>query len=187
MGHSAGAVHAATLILHPTLIPVDSDLRHRIKGVVLASGPYHYWSGLGIFEAYYGSEEIAKMNTPLSLLLQSFDRLPKEKLPKLLLVAAQYEPEWIMDMGVDYRRVLEWHLEEPVLMDIPEVHNHISLNVALSSGEGEEWGVRTADWMKSVVQGVRFSFQSSEPASVLRSQSKSDLTGCIEVSYRGRC
>jgi pimeloyl-ACP methyl ester carboxylesterase len=156
MGHSAGAVHAATLILHPTLIPVDSDLRNRIKGVVLASGPYHYprETESNVFEAHWGTEENARENSAVSLLIKSFDRLPKEKLPQILLVDAQFEPKWIMKTGIDYHQLLEWHMGEPVLLDVVKDHNHISLNCALSSGEGEEWGLRTANWIKSVVRGV---------------------------------
>jgi hypothetical protein len=138
------------------LIPVDSDLRVKIKGIVLASGPYHYSGATDpmIFEEHWGSEENARENSAVSLLVNSFRRLPKEKLPKILIVVAQFEPEWLMNSGIEYRRLFEWHLGDPVEINVVKGHNHSSLNHALSSGEGEEWGVQTADWIKDAVRGV---------------------------------
>ncbi|KAF7761429.1 CAZyme family CE10 [Agaricus bisporus var. burnettii] len=155
-GHSAGAVHAATSILHPTLIPLESDLRKKIKGVVLMSGPFHFppITEIQVFEAYYGTEKNAREKSPLSLLLKWIDTKPKESLPKILLIEAQYEPEWIFDMGVDYQKVLEWHLGEAVPMVIGKGHNHISLICSPSSGEGEEWGVETVEWIWKNLKGV---------------------------------
>ncbi|KXN80685.1 Lipase 2 [Leucoagaricus sp. SymC.cos] len=155
MGHSAGAVHVATLVFHATLIPVESDLREKIKGIALVSGPFKYFQDTrdGVFEAHWGSAESARENSAISLLIKSFENLPKAKLPKILLVEAEFEPKWIMEMGLDYWRLLEWHLGEPVRMDVVKDHNHISLNCALSSGEGEEWGIRVAEWMKDVFSG----------------------------------
>jgi hypothetical protein len=158
-GHSAGAVHAATLILHPTLIPLESDLRRKIKGVVLMSGPYHFPSDMDqhLFKQYYTTEKNAREHSPLSLLLDWFETKPKESLPKFLLVEAQYEPEWIFNMGIDYQRALEWHLGEAVPMIVGKGHNHISLHCSLSSGEGEEWGVETVEWMWKTLK-VRSTF-----------------------------
>lgn len=152
-GHSAGASHATTLIFHPTLLPLDSDLRRKIKGVILMSGPYHYIPGVGEadrFSAYWGSEERAKENSSFSLLLSSLDTFPVTKLPKFLLVEAEHEPKWIFDVGIDFRHLLEWHLGEPIEMVVAEGHNHISLVCSLSSGEGEEWGIQTASWVRKL-------------------------------------
>ncbi|KAF5351143.1 hypothetical protein D9756_008258 [Leucocoprinus leucothites] len=186
MGHSAGAVHVATSIFHPNLIPLDSDLRRRIKGIVLVSGPYHYSSkaGDGVFEAHWGSEENARENSAVSLLIRSIDWLPKERLPEILLVVAQFEPEWIMNMGLDYWRLLEWHLGKPVRLDVVKDHNHVSLNCALSSGEGEEWGMRAANWIRSVVHGNVHSAPETETLAGVEKTDTQECPGCQKREIR---
>ncbi len=119
------------------------------------SGPFRYVSSSGENDrssAYWGTQDKAKEYSALSITLSSLDIIPKEKLPKFLLVEAEGEPEWIFDAGVDYRRLLEWHLNEPVEMVVGKGHNHISLFCCLSSGEGEEWGVQVADWVWKVLR-----------------------------------
>lgn len=155
-GHSAGAVHVITLIFHPTILPPDSDLRAKIKAVVPMSGPFRFLSSSGEsdrFSAYWGTEEKAREHSALPLTLASLGTFPKEKLPKFLLVEAEGEPEWIFNVGVDYRRLLEWHLNEPVGMVVCKGHNHCSLFCCLSSGEGEEWAIQTSDWVWKVLRG----------------------------------
>lgn len=125
--------------------------------MVLMSSPYHYFpfqsfKEYGMFEMYYGSEQQARENSALSHLLNWFDSKPKDILPKILLIEAQYEPEWIFNLGIDFHRALEWHLNEPIKLLVVDRHNHMSLFCALSSGEGEEWGVETAEWMWNVLK-----------------------------------
>ncbi|KAF5351089.1 hypothetical protein D9756_008353 [Leucocoprinus leucothites] len=157
-GHSAGAVHAATLLFHPELIPIDSDLRKRIKGLVLISGVYHIAPGSewrSLSEAHWGSEDSAAQNSVLSLTTAWFNSVSASgvKPPKILIAQAQNEPESLNGMNLDYHRVLEWHLGESVEYIEGKGHNHISIVSALSSGEGEEWGVRAADWILGVLSG----------------------------------
>ncbi|KXN80938.1 Magnesium transporter NIPA2 [Leucoagaricus sp. SymC.cos] len=175
MGHSAGGSHTTTLTFHPDLIPAEADLRMKIKGIVLVGAPYYYYRKRqdSIFEAHWGSAEEARANSGISLLLKSRDTLPKERLPKILLVKAEFEPEWIMSLGVAFWRLLEWHLEKPVEMNVAEKHNHLSLNCALSSGEGEEWGIRTVKWIKNVVRGNSFG-EDSGVAAILNDVTESE-------------
>ncbi|KAF5351147.1 hypothetical protein D9756_008257 [Leucocoprinus leucothites] len=184
IGQSAGAVHLATFLFHPTLLPVDSDLRRRIKGVVLVSGIYHYFrtneNGPGIYELHWGTEENARENSAVSLLIRSFAWLPKDKIPRLKFITAQFEPKWLIEENVRYRRLLEWHLEEPVEMDMVKDHNHISLGCALSSGEGEEWGVQVADWMK----GVNSSRVDIGREGLLKDVEETDTVECPRCKHR---
>ncbi|KAF9450195.1 alpha/beta-hydrolase [Macrolepiota fuliginosa MF-IS2] len=155
-GHSAGASIAATIIVHPTLLPPDSELRKKIKCVFLMSGPYQYLTGIGEtdrFTAYWGSEERARDQSALSLLFSSLDKLPKEKLPKICIVEGEREPLWFGRVRVDFRRLLEWHLGEGVPMFLASGHNHISLTCSMSTGEGEEWGVQVVEWIWGVLRG----------------------------------
>ncbi|KXN82245.1 putative carboxylesterase 2 [Leucoagaricus sp. SymC.cos] len=159
MGHSAGATHAATIIFHQKLIPLGSDLRKRIKGVLLMGGIYHYVPGVSnwknIAEPYWGTEENANANSPLTLLLSWFESASASgvKPPKLLVLQAENEPKWIYEPGLDLHRVLEWQVGESVEYVEAKGHIHVSLFCALSSGEGEEWGVKATDWMWDVVRG----------------------------------
>ncbi|KAJ7609194.1 Alpha/Beta hydrolase protein [Mycena polygramma] len=63
LGHSAGGVHTLTLLLEPTVLAGVPDLRARIKGVVIASAPFHFEpQGHDLGEnkptiLYYGSRE----------------------------------------------------------------------------------------------------------------------------------
>jgi hypothetical protein len=41
--------------------------------------------------------------------------------------------------------------EDKVVANVAKKHNHISLNWALSAGEGEEWGEDVAKWINAVV------------------------------------
>ncbi|XP_006463745.1 hypothetical protein AGABI2DRAFT_144978 [Agaricus bisporus var. bisporus H97] len=104
-----------------------------------------YLAALALSLSTTGTKKNAREQSPLALLLNWFATKPKESLLKVLLVEAQYEPEWISDMSVDYQRLwnglrvklCRWLL----LKDI--------------TGEGEEWGVETVEWMwKNLKVGV---------------------------------
>jgi hypothetical protein len=173
-GHSAGAIHSATLTFHRDLIPVGSDLRNRIKGVVLEGGPHHYLPIChDMAVAHWGSEENATENSSLSLLLSWFSNNKSAKPPKILVVQAENEPRWIYNQNLDYHKVLEWHLGESVEYVEAKGHNHISFFCSLSSGEGEEWGVRTADWMWEVLHDSATTSGGGRGAGVSRNESLS--------------
>jgi hypothetical protein len=156
-GHSAGAVHAATLLFHQGLIPLGSDVWKRIKGAVLMSGRYCFLPGTGLkalTEAHWGSEASAAENSPLSLLLSWFANNSGTKLPKILIAQAENEPQWwVNGTAIELRRVLEWYSGESIEYLEGKGHNHCSFIFCLSSGEGEEWGMKAAGWIQDVLRG----------------------------------
>jgi acetyl esterase/lipase len=154
LGHSAGAIHVATLIFHPSILPLNSDIRKRVKGIVLMAGVYDVVTSLkDTLVAYYGSESIAQEQSPSALL----ERMTAESIaamPKILLVEGQYEPRAQLETGKDFEQLLE-KKQLPFKKIIAKGHNHISVYAALSSGQGEEWAAETAEWMHRIVNDVQ--------------------------------
>ncbi|KAF4596604.1 hypothetical protein EYR40_007705 [Pleurotus pulmonarius] len=149
MGHSAGAAHTCTTAFYPGLAP--AELKQRIKGLVLMSGAYHNFPAgtKGDFEdlkdVYWSGEEHMKKNEPLQL-LQGVPDSEVAKIPSLLLVEGEREPEWLQIVGEDfYKEASKRGVHAEKL--IAKGHNHISLSIALSSGQGEEWADSAAEWM----------------------------------------
>jgi hypothetical protein len=143
-------------LFHHGLIPTGSDVWKRIKGAVLMSGGYCFLPGTGhnaLTEAHWGSEASAAENSPLSLLLSWFSNNSGTKLPKILIAQAENEPERLYSTAIDLRRVLEWNSGESVEYLEGKGHNHCSLILCLSSGEGEEWGFKSAGWIQDVLRG----------------------------------
>ncbi|KAF8151671.1 alpha/beta hydrolase domain-containing protein [Crassisporium funariophilum] len=156
MGHSAGAAHAATMLFSTDVLGQDDELRSKIVAAILVSGPYDLvsmdssWPTADIHIKYWGSLEQVKTNDPVHL----FRRLPQpivERLPKILLVEGENEPNWLLDAGKVFQESLEQRLGQPVKKIIGMGHNHISLTWALSTGQGEEWGEDVLEWYKKEV------------------------------------
>ncbi|KAF9483670.1 alpha/beta-hydrolase [Pholiota conissans] len=156
MGHSAGAAHIATLLFHPQVLPQDDALRTRIKAAVLESPPYDLstmtmeWPTANVHATYWGTLEEAKKDDPLNL----YRRLPieaVEKLPKLLMVEGELEPDWLIDAGRVFRNEVKERTGQVPRKIVALGHNHISINWALSSGEGEQWAEETANWLEDVL------------------------------------
>ncbi|KZT36250.1 alpha/beta-hydrolase [Sistotremastrum suecicum HHB10207 ss-3] len=151
-GHSVGALHQSSLLLHPDIL--SPDLRSRIKAAVLNGGPYHFLPGpardLGnpdVLSKYFPGEDGTIKNAPLGL-LQSASEATVKSLPPLYIIVAEKEPEAIALAAKDFKAELK---KRGVAYDEFEnqYHNHISANIALSSGEGEEWGERVVEWIKA--------------------------------------
>ncbi|KAJ8689157.1 hypothetical protein PTI98_013208 [Pleurotus ostreatus] len=148
MGHSAGAAHASTMVLYPDLAPVE--LKQRIKGVVLISGPYDILrkttsKSVDLKEVYWSGEEDMKKNQPLSL-IQAMSASEAAAVPRVLMVEGEWEPEWVQVVGEElYAEALKKGVQVEKL--VAKGHNHISLTLALSTGQGEDWAERAAGWM----------------------------------------
>ncbi|KAJ6631885.1 Alpha/Beta hydrolase protein [Mycena sp. CBHHK59/15] len=149
LGHSAGAVHTATMLLLPS---IAQDVH--IKGAVLASTPFHF-SPEGITidsrepaNMYFGSPEATAAHEPLALLRAAPTEL-LSTLPPLALLQAERDPAWFkvvakdFDVAVDVKGIT-------VTQIYAEGHNHISLTWALGTGAGEKWAEDMIVWMKGI-------------------------------------
>ncbi|PPQ96014.1 hypothetical protein CVT26_016176 [Gymnopilus dilepis] len=158
MGHSAGGAHIGTMLFHPTVLAQEDELRTRIFAVVFEAPPYDLtalseeWNTAPIYVQFWGSLEAAKANDPLHL----YRRLPKptlERLPRMLMVEGEKEPEWLIEVGKMFHDEVRQRTGESLTRIIAKGHNHISLNWALSSGEGEEWAEGVVDWLNDAKAG----------------------------------
>ncbi|KIJ40221.1 hypothetical protein M422DRAFT_32288 [Sphaerobolus stellatus SS14] len=145
-GHSAGGSHAATLFLNEDILAnVDRSI---FKGTVLISGAY------GVvpppLSSYYGPEgEDFTGKTPFGLLRSKSAEKLKELLPaKLLVLISERDAPgllaWDKELKEEFKKNSIDFQEYTML-----VHNHISPEVSLSSGEGEEWGEEVAKFIKA--------------------------------------
>ena len=163
VGHSAGAVHTVTLFFHEDLVPLDDEIRKRVQGVVLISGPYRLLPGdyasRALAQAHWGTIESAIENSSHSLLIKWFaGRDPSslssmKLLPEILMVVSEKEPVMISDTNSQYHKMLEWYLGNKVDLIEAKGHNHVTLIYMLSSGHGEEWADQVATWMREVMRG----------------------------------
>jgi len=163
VGHSAGAVHTVTLFFHEDLVPLDDEIRKRVQGVVLISGPYRLLPGdyasRALAQAHWGTIENAIENSSHSLLIKWFaDRDPSslssmKLLPEILMVVSEKEPVTISETNSQYHKMLEWYLGKKVDLIEAKGHNHVTLIYMLSSGHGEEWADQVAAWMREVMRG----------------------------------
>ena len=153
MGHSAGAAHIATMLFSPNVLALTEDLRSKIVAAILVSGPYDLgpmqadWPSAIVHEQYWGSLQVAKANDPLHL-FQGLEANFIERLPKFLLVEGEWEPDWLLDAGKALQRALTDRIQQPIEKIVALGHNHISLNWALSTGQGEQWGEDVVGWCK---------------------------------------
>lgn len=155
MGHSAGAAHIATMLFHPQVLSAEDELWSKITAAVLESPPYDLsamtsdWPSAEVHATYWGSLDEAKAADPLHL----YRQLPIsaiEKLPKLLMVEGELEPDWLIEAGrVFQNEVRERTGQEPRKI-VALGHNHISLNWALSTGEGEKWAEEVDEWLEKL-------------------------------------
>ncbi|KAJ7771272.1 Alpha/Beta hydrolase protein [Mycena maculata] len=155
LGHSAGGVHTLTLLLEPSILASAPSLR--IKGVAISSAPFHFGpSGIEVIgrepvNMYYGSPEETQAKNPLALLNAASPELIKA-LPPLALIRCERDPAWFKVVGQDFNVALAEKGVTPVQI-LAEAHNHISVSLALSTGEGEkqaegeQWAAETAAWM----------------------------------------
>ncbi|TFK18113.1 alpha/beta hydrolase domain-containing protein [Coprinopsis marcescibilis] len=155
MGHSAGATHAATLLFYPNVVPLDSDVRARITGLVLFAGGYDVSAAVPgtarakAVEAYWGTLDEAFDHDALSL-FNGFLEENLLSLPPIVMVQAAEEPDYMDAAGKKMRQALTTRLGREQRMIIAEGHNHISVNWVLGIGQGEQWAQDVADWISKV-------------------------------------
>lgn len=149
MGHSAGATHAVTAILYPELLKTLPPLR----GVIISGGAYCFKFPDGdishseVLAHYFGEPEQMRSTEPLGLLNNAEEDIING-LPDILMVEAEREPGWMKVTGAGFAKALEERLKKPTKKIIGVGHNHVSGNWALGSGEGDEWGRETYEWMR---------------------------------------
>ncbi|KAF9267170.1 alpha/beta-hydrolase [Marasmius fiardii PR-910] len=155
MGHSVGAANVSTILLHPDFSPARSKVN--VKGAVLISGPYDYDDTEGVITAapevvqnFYGGVESIKKNCPYGLLKDaSEERI--YSLPPIFMVEGENDPDSFKIVGESFQKALETLTKQTVSRYIAQKHNHISLNLALGTGQGEEWAQQAVEWMRSKV------------------------------------
>ncbi|EKM76363.1 hypothetical protein AGABI1DRAFT_108898 [Agaricus bisporus var. burnettii JB137-S8] len=150
LGHSAGAVHLATLLLEPEVLAVNSPLRSKMRGVVLLAGYYYYDPRSQLdehFELYYGDKQ--ESHSALTL-LRSAKSKGLNTLPNILFGESEWDPPIVDEIRRKFQHELETFLQRPVKHLIAKRHNHISICAALSSGQGEEWALEVMDWIRSL-------------------------------------
>jgi len=141
------------MLFNPNVLALNNDIRSKIISAILISGPYDLrhmqadWHSAPAHEQYWGSLEVAKANDHLHL-FQSLDAIFIEQLPKILLVEGEWEPDWLLDAGKALQQAFTDRIQKPIEKIVALGHNHISLNWALSTGQGEQWGEDVAGWCK---------------------------------------
>ncbi|EKM51247.1 uncharacterized protein PHACADRAFT_200066 [Phanerochaete carnosa HHB-10118-sp] len=152
-GHSAGAAIVTTTLLLPDFFP--ADLKQRVRGVILKGGGYHFQTKTpslppAAISAYFGSDEDVLRNQPLSLLKNASDDAV-QSLPEVTTYVSEYEVPAIRESSIEFYKVLGDRRGKPVPAGVLAGHNHISPHVALCTGQGEEWAVEVASWVKARV------------------------------------
>lgn len=162
LGHSSGGVHILTLLLEPAIFASVPDLRAHIKGAIIASALFRFDSEemdtrlREHVKAYYGSLEAAAAQSPLELLRGASVETIKA-LPALALITCARDPEWLkLDLSEAHEalstRLAESRQAWPKTI-VAEVHNHISLPLALGTGQGEAWAEDVVAWMEETLWG----------------------------------
>ncbi|KAK0434533.1 alpha/beta-hydrolase [Desarmillaria tabescens] len=162
MGHSAGAMNVFTILITPELY--SATLHPRIKGAVLFAGAYTFEEMPGFMtvavEQYYGPASVEQVNghehkgkhqrekLPLGL-LQAATEEKITSLPRLLLGIAERDPDSLIDASKNFQLALE---ARGLTYDkfVAAGHNHISVNFAVGTGQGEEWAEDVVKWIRSV-------------------------------------
>ncbi|KAG6841590.1 hypothetical protein C0991_009346 [Blastosporella zonata] len=153
MGHSAGAIHVISALTIPET-PESSVLLPSIAGVILHAGVYDYkgfdpnHSWYNIATQYYGGVEGLKSKAPLGL-LQSASDATVAALPRVLLVLGELEPEWISKSSDRFGKAIEAYTGKKPTSQVAKGHNHVSANLALATGEGEEWAEEVITWIRA--------------------------------------
>jgi len=146
-GHSAGALNQSLLLTHPNLL--HKEVRPRIKGAIFNGGAFRI-EGKNIPEhvqAYFGRDGLHITNSPWGLLRAASDSLVAS-FPPIFILMAEREPPLITTLSQDFIKLLKTRNVEVAEYTI-QGHNHISSNLALSSGEGEDWAEEVVSWIRS--------------------------------------
>jgi hypothetical protein len=146
LAHSSGALMQSTLLFHPTIL--SNDLRSRIKGAIWNGGMYDLKLDPAPipFNEYYDVE--GKKDTSYTLLQKAPESLVVN-LPPLLFMNAEREIDPLRESCTELIKLLKKRgFSKMTEYTCPE-HNHVSVTLCLCSGEGEEWGYETVQFIKS--------------------------------------
>lgn len=87
-------------------------------------------------------------NEPLAL-LEKAPAIVVSSLPKILMVEAENDQDSVKVIGADFKEALDVRYPKQLTKFIAAGHNHISPNLALSTGQGDDWGEASVSWMKA--------------------------------------
>ncbi|KAJ7580686.1 alpha/beta-hydrolase [Mycena floridula] len=145
VSHSAGANIASTVLALPELY--SENLHSRIKGAVLVSGSYRHIAGAApdnLFVMHWGSLEESFKKDSVALMSQ----VAVERLPPLFCIEAESDTDGMKEIGKTLVDSLTARPGIKVTTASAKGHNHVSLNWALGTGEGEEWAEQAVQFMK---------------------------------------
>lgn len=150
-GHSSGGSLVTSLFLHEPALVSAEDLK-RVKGVMSLGSP-HYFAGpkenqREIVVPLYGDEY--ERLCPYGLLKHASPETVAA-LPPLFIMRSEKEPPRLMNAHDKFLEMLRERDVKNVKAGIAAVHNHISPELALSTGEGEEWGNDLVAWIKTLL------------------------------------
>lgn len=151
MGNSAGGVNAMSWLLDFEFR--DSREKSKVTGIV-SFGSLMNFEELpppmpDVLKQYFDEDFVKK--SPLALLGHTArDATPKEKLPALLILWSELDPEFIIKSSNDFVTALKQSGLPATAVEI-KGHNHISPPLALMTGiqAEEEWAASTANWIKN--------------------------------------
>ncbi|KAF8063383.1 Alpha/Beta hydrolase protein [Lyophyllum atratum] len=153
MGHSAGAVHSFTALVLPETAETTA-LRPSIAGAILCAGAHHF-EGLdaddgmhGIVNQLWGGPDGVKEKATMGLLRDASDATVAA-LPRVVLVVAEREPEWLLTAGDDFGEALRARTGKAPVKIVAQGHNHISGHAALGTGQGETWAEEVIAWIEA--------------------------------------
>ncbi|KAM0154183.1 hypothetical protein ACHAQE_007319 [Botrytis cinerea] len=161
MGNSAGGLHIATYLLESRFLEERKSWQGEeanvlLKGAVEVGVPFSFEEALAgrkdMLEKYYGSDESVLAKCP-SGLLKAVGESKKSReelgIPNLLVMNSEYDPvDEILNPNGAFVKLGEEIWAEKIEVIKIQGHNHISPPMALSTGEGEEWGEQVATWIK---------------------------------------
>ncbi|KAH9847096.1 alpha/beta hydrolase domain-containing protein [Lenzites betulinus] len=155
MGHSAGGCLITSLFLLPSSLPLTSPVRAATRGLIPLGGMFKpdFAAPIarpGVLEDLYGSQEAAFALAPVTL-AQNADEALVRGFPDFFVLVSESDPPRLKEQSAELVKVLEGRLGKNVRFEEAVGHNHISLTLAPSTGEGEEWAVHVAEWIKSKV------------------------------------
>ncbi|KAF9467689.1 alpha/beta hydrolase domain-containing protein [Collybia nuda] len=152
MGHSAGAVHVFAALMLPQT-PETAVLKSNVVGAILCAGAFNIRELskdavlYPVIVQHYNGEERVQEDEPMGLLRRA-DDATVAALPRLIVVEGEKEPSWLLTAGADFRDAIEARIGKRPEWIVAKHHNHISTNMALSTGEGEEWAESVIEWIK---------------------------------------
>ncbi|KLO09669.1 alpha/beta-hydrolase [Schizopora paradoxa] len=151
-GHSVGGSLLLSMLLseNPRFIEHE-ELKRHVKGIVprgagcafdLIPPPV-----VSVYHTFYGSQEKSVTLSPLGLLKEASQKT-LDALPPMLIIQAEDEPPFVSTPLKGFNALFEERTGKKIEVKVAEGHNHISVNMALNSGEGEQWGEELVKWVK---------------------------------------